>query len=109
MRLTELLVRCYAIKRGGVWEAFCIDLSLAAQADSFAEARRKLDEQIVEYITEAMTTDREHAGYLLSRKAPMSQFAMWYWLHVLRTFHALKQAGARLFTEPVPLVPANAL
>jgi hypothetical protein len=108
MKPGDLVLRCYAIERGEKWSAFCVDLSLAAQGDSFDQARHKLEVQIAEYVTDAMTIDKEHAEYLLTRKAPMSQRLMWHWLRACSVFHALKRMGARLFSEPMPLVPAPA-
>lgn len=71
-------LRCYAIKREDQWVAVCLDLCLAAQADTFKEAREKLHEQVVDYVEEACTVDREHAAYLLNRRAPISQWLTYY-------------------------------
>jgi hypothetical protein len=106
MKPADLITRCYAVKHDELWSAFCIDLSLAAQAGSFDEARQKLEAQICEYVDEALSVDREHAAQLLSRKAPLCQRAMWHWLRLRHRLHTLKQAGARLFTAPLPLVSA---
>jgi predicted RNase H-like HicB family nuclease len=108
MKATELMLRCYAIRRDALWSAICIDLCLAAQGASFEEARRKLAEQIAEYVTEAVTIDQEHAGYLLRRKAPLSQRLTWQLLRAGAALHALGKASARLFTQPLSLVPAPA-
>lgn len=65
-------VRCYAKRIDGQWVAVCIDLCLAAQADTYQEAKAKLEAQIQEYVYEALTIDREHAQDLLNRKAPLA-------------------------------------
>ena len=35
----QLLLRCYAERVGDQWQAFCLDLSLAAQGDTFMEVK----------------------------------------------------------------------
>jgi hypothetical protein len=96
---TEL--RCYAKQEGTQWIAVCIDLGLAAQADSLDHAKRKLESMINTYIQEALTIHREYANQLLSRKAPLSQQLAYYGIklrHNLgRLFH--RQNSAILFTE----------
>lgn len=67
-----LVFRCFAERSEGQWQAFCIDLTLAAQADTYAEARQKLHEQINSYVFDAIAgDDQEHAVYLLQRRAPI--------------------------------------
>lgn len=56
---------------GDGWVAVCVDLSLAAQGATAQEARARLHEQMVDYVTEALTVDAEHAEALLSRRAPL--------------------------------------
>ena len=107
VRPLNLVVRCYAVNEREVWSAVCIDFSLAAQGDSFADAKRKLNSQIVDYVNDAFTVDREHAGYLLSRRAPLAQRLTWYGLKARSSLNALKSASARLFTQPVPVVPCK--
>lgn len=105
MKPADILVRCYAERQeDGVWSAICIDFSLAAQGESFEEAKRRLDVQISDYVHEALTIDRDHAEYLLSRKAPWQQLAKWHWLSLKH--HCRRLASVRLFRLPV--VPAGA-
>ena len=66
-------LRCMAYQQNGVYVAACLDLSLAAQADTMQDAVKKLDEQIKDFFTEALS-EPEYAKQLLSRKAPLS---MW--------------------------------
>jgi hypothetical protein len=108
VRPLNLVLRCYALNEKDVWSAVCIDFSLAAQGDSFGEAQRKLNAQIRDYVQDAFTVDREHADYLLSRRAPATQMLTWYFLLLRSRLHALKSASARLFTQPLPIVPCNA-
>lgn len=108
VRAANLVLRCYAVKREGVWSAICIDFSLAAQASSFDDAKRKLNAQIVDYVRDAMTVDREHAAYLLQRRAPFSQLLAYRILRLRSRVHALKTASTKLFTQALPVVPCNA-
>lgn len=90
-------LRCMAYQQNGVFVAACLDLSLAAQADTMREAMDKLDAQIKDYIAEACA-EPQYAKQLLSRKAPLS---MWlkYWVIAFQVF-ARKRDQAKLFVEP---------
>lgn len=101
---TKLIVRCYVKPDGDQWVAVCIDLSLAAQARSMEQAKRKLMEQIKIYVTEAVTVDSEHAEYLLNRKAPLSQRLEYHYIALKEKFH---MNGASDFSCSMPLVPAR--
>lgn len=112
MRPGELVLRGYAERCGDVWMAVCLDFSLAAQGDSFAEARRKLDAQVHEYVYDVLVgQDRAHAAALLTRRAPAA-----YWLRYWRIkwqsrlAHALGRHGPRRrkrFKDVMPLAPAH--
>jgi 1,4-dihydroxy-2-naphthoyl-CoA synthase len=43
MNTNDLILHCFADKSGDQWQAFCLDLTLAAQGDTFEDARAKLD------------------------------------------------------------------
>ncbi|EQB0734018.1 DUF1902 domain-containing protein [Klebsiella oxytoca] len=91
-------LRCMAYQQNGVYVAACLDLSLAAQADTMKEAMSKLDAQIRDYLEEALS-EPEFADQLLNRKAPLS---MWikYWIIAFRIFFDRKQGQSKLFSEP---------
>ena len=108
MNLTpaNLMLRCFAEQADGQWQAVCLDFCLAAQGDSFEEARGKLHAMIVEYVQDALTgEDREFADQLLRRRAPFSLWARYYRLVALSRVGAMQDGFRRLFTEPLPLVP----
>lgn len=69
----QKILRCYAKKEQSYWVAVCIDLSLAAQADSKQEAIEKLESMIKTYVDEAYTIHKDYANQLLTRKAPLLQ------------------------------------
>lgn len=111
-----LEVRCFAEPIGKEsWQAFCVDLDLAAQAESFHSVRRKLDAMIDDYVTEAVQgEDREYCEQLLSRKSPLSLRAKYHTIVALtKTAHALRLAGdgikgAIAFVErPAARLPAG--
>lgn len=110
MRPHELLIRCYAQRHGDQWVAVSLEFGLAAQGDSLAEVKQKLDEQLREYVYDALAgEDRAHARYLLKRRAPLSDFAKYYFLRLLCFFRGSsghKSDRLDLFTETMPLQPA---
>lgn len=106
MRPRHLILRCYVERAAGQWQAFCVDLSLAAQGDSLEEAREKLDRQISEYVFDALVgEDRKHAGVLLTRKSPLRFRLRYRLLQLLARIHFLR--GARPFVSTMPLKPVT--
>lgn len=91
-------LRCMAYQQNGVFVAACLDLSLAAQADTMPEAMSKLDAQVRDYLEEAFS-EPAYTKQLLNRKAPLS---MWikYWIIAFRIFFGKKQGPSKLFSEP---------
>lgn len=83
-----------AYQQGRVFVAACLDLSLAAQADTLNEAMEKLNIQIKDLVEEARAKP-EYAHQFLNRRAPLS---MWlkYGLIAVRIYFN-KQQEARLF------------
>lgn len=108
MKPTQLLLRCYAEKVGNQWQAFCLDLSLAAQGDTFAEAKDKLDAMIAEYVYDALAgEDRDYAEQLLARRAPLRDWLKYYSYRVLSRAGAMHEEARQLFTSLVPLEPSS--
>jgi hypothetical protein len=107
MKADRFFLKIYGEKSEGQWSLICLDFSLASQAPSLDEAKSKLEEQIKEYIYDAMVgQDKQHAHRLLSRRAPLKYWLKWY-LSLARTRlvgHANKHEEA--FCEPMQLVPA---
>lgn len=108
MKPNKLLLRCYANKEGDQWQVFCIDFNLAAQGDSFSEARIKLRNMISDYLYDALAgEDQEYADQLLQRRAPLKIRVTYYYYKLMYKLGMLKNGIHRLFTAPVPLVPQN--
>lgn len=106
MKTSNLTLRCYA-KRvpAGHWEAFCIDLCLAAQADTLQEVRQKLHEQVVSYVLEALTIDAAYADQLFERKAPLAQRIEYRLIRLMQKLHVLRNDLRLVFREALPMVP----
>ncbi len=75
-----LVLRGYAELVDQQWQAFCIDLNLAAQGDSLAEVKAKLQSMVDSYIALAMEqNDSAHQRDMLFRPAPLSlRLRYWY-------------------------------
>lgn len=84
--MAKVTLRCYGKKSGDQYIASCVDLCLAAQADSFEEARMRLHHQIETYISEACNEDREHYDALMSRKAPLSTMVEYHYVKAVCSF-----------------------
>jgi hypothetical protein len=108
MRPDQLLLRCYAEQKLGHWQAFCLDLGLAAQGESEAEACGKLNAMMREYLHDALAgEDRQYAEYFLTRKAPTSQWVKYYLYIVLDSLNMRFGADRTLFKKLIPLAPST--
>lgn len=112
----EFSLRCYAQRQGDLYVAVCVDLSLAAQADTMDEVKRKLDEQISSYLEDLFKgDDRKHMRDLFPRRAPLRFVLRFYaiWLtclvfQVLDLIDEAKSKKAQAFNEYWPaLIPCR--
>lgn len=93
----------YAEKRNNQWMAFCLDLTLAAQADTFEEARDKLFLMVREYIKDATEgDDKEYAYQLLNRRAPISEWIKFYFKLAFSKIKFEKNTIKKSFMAPIP-------
>lgn len=107
MKAERLLLRCYAEREGAQWQAFCLDFDLAAQGESYKDARERLEAMIVEYVYDALAgEDREYAEQLLSRRSPFHMWAKFYWFFFLSRILHIRNNLHRLFKSPIPLTPS---
>lgn len=105
MKTGDLMIRCLAVREGKQWVGICLPFDLAAQADTLPEMKAKMDEQIRHYLQDALAgQDRAHAGYLITRRAPLKYWLIYAFATVLD--HGRKAANFRHFRTPVPLAPA---
>src|SRR3954469_11259802 len=68
---------CIARQEDGIWEAFCLDLDLAVQGDSFDEVRNDLGRMIVSYLESAQAEAEPARSQLLNRRAPFFVRLSW--------------------------------
>ncbi|KLP38643.1 DUF1902 domain-containing protein [Enterobacter ludwigii] len=90
-------LRCMAYPQDGVFVAACLDLSLAAQADTMQEAKEKLDMQIRDYLDEAIS-EPLYTQQMLNRKAPLSVWVK-YWTIAILVKLRRNRGSSKLFTE----------
>ncbi len=97
------LLHCYAEGRNGAWEAFCLDLDLAVQGESFEEVYRSLAKAIDLYVESVGDLPEPDRKRLLHRPAPLSLRMRFIWM-ALREF-LFGRSGPELqhqFTLPAP-------
>lgn len=92
------ILRCMAYQQNGVYVAVCLDLSLAAQADTVTDAKIKLEEQIKDFIAEALSEPRYAKDLLMNRKAPLSLWLKYWSIRILMRL-SKKSSKASLFDE----------
>lgn len=102
MKPKEILLRCYAERKKDYWQAFCIDLCLAVQGESLDEVRKKLHEQVRDYLLDIFEgEDQPYAEQLLNRKAPLSQIAKYHYINIRCHINRIKDCFA--FMDSLPL------
>ena len=105
----HLVLRCYAVREEGQWQAVCLDLCLGSQADSFEVAKSRLEAMIYDYIYDALAgEDKAFADQLIPRRAPLGQWLKYYGYVIRSRMGAVRDEVWRLFTQAVPLVPDSA-
>ncbi|MFN7175052.1 MAG: hypothetical protein ACK4MT_10195 [Thermaurantiacus tibetensis] len=95
---------CYAYPVGERWEAICVDLDIAIEAESLPEAQATLRDAIRSYIEAAMEEEPETRKKLLSRRAPWSvRLKLWlaFQLQLLRR-RASDRSLPAVFGVPCP-------
>jgi len=108
MKPQELIIRCFSEQKDGVWQAFCLNFDLAVQGDSADDVHRKITDMIHDYVIDALSEDgedREYAAQLLTRKAPFSLWARYYWIAALCKLHAFRNGLCNTFNTVMPMEP----
>lgn len=101
----RFVVRCLVEQKGNQWQAFSLELGLAVQAETQAEAKRKLEAMIHSYIADAVVgEDQGHAYELLSRKGTWRVYLL-YQLASLATLIGRGKTHHVAFSELLPLIP----
>lgn len=104
-----LIIRCLAEKKGDQWQAFSLEFGLAAQADTEAAVKKKLQYMIFSYLYDALVgEDKDHFATLLTRRATASVYLKYYFVslcqRVLPGDHH-KGERHRTYDSPVPMTP----
>jgi hypothetical protein len=68
---------CIAHGSGNEWQAICLDLDIAVQAQSLHDVTRILRESVASYIQEALQQDEPLRSQMLNRSVPFSVRAAW--------------------------------
>jgi hypothetical protein len=106
MNPIKLILHCYAEYKNGQWNVYCLDFTLAAQADTFSEAKAKIEAMIYEYVYDATVGEhKDYADQLLNRRAPLTEWLKYYLLVFRFKFTHTKRGIYHLFTESIPLAP----
>lgn len=103
----HFVLRCYGYKdKRGKWYGVCLELNLAAEADSLVKLRRKLNEMIGSYIDVVLDTkDKESVPELLRRRAPLKDW-LCYWMICCHRY--IRNIPDRLtFDEIIPFTLAH--
>lgn len=107
MRPDDLFLRCYARKEDGIWVAVCIDLALASQGDTLAEAKAELEGMITDYVCEAFTDLSQAKAMLKRRKSPLVDRLMYRYIWACNRINGLAQRFAQTFDLITPVRPCG--
>ena len=106
----QLVVHCLLECKNGQWQAFSLEFGLAAQADTEAGVKHKLENMISSYLFDALVgEDRQHAAALLRRKATFAVRMRYFCAWALSKIFGNHRNGKSHVTydEPVRLVPES--
>ncbi len=104
LKPAHLVVRCFSEKeKDGSWFAMCLDLNLELRDDSFSDACVGLRESIHDYLTSALSGDKDYSRDLLHRAAPIPYWFRYYWIFLKTKLRLSKAGEAQVFTETLPL------
>jgi hypothetical protein len=99
----KLILRCYGHRvRSGKWVGVCIDLNLAAEAETPEQLRLKMGQVISSYLETVLDTDDQGSiPALFSRKAPLPDIAAY---HAIKFANFIRQFRKKIiFEELVPI------
>jgi len=87
------VLRCWGHRqKNGRWYGVCIDLNLDVEADSRKELEKEFDAVIQSYVEAVCDTDdKQSIPRLLNRRAPVSDWAMYYFISAAYLINNLKE------------------
>ena len=82
---SRLVLRCYGYRtKNGKWFGLCLNFDIAVEAESRERLQEKMHEFIKSYIETVLDTeDPASIPELLSRRAPMKDWAIYYGIKAL--------------------------
>ena len=91
LRPSKLVLRCYGHQvKAGKWYGVCLDLNIAAEAETSNQLKDKLNDMILGYIDTVLDTDDNGSiGALLSRRAPLKDWVVYYFFKLLISIRKL--------------------
>ena len=101
--ISNLVLRCYGHTiNTGKWYGVCVDLNIAAEAESVDQLKKKLFKQILSYVEAVLDTD-DHGSIpdLFERKAPLSDWIKYYFIKSIISIGELK--NKLVFKEFIPV------
>jgi|APSaa5957512576_1039674.scaffolds.fasta_scaffold156620_2 hypothetical protein len=98
----KFVLRCYGQrKENNKWFGVCLDFNLAVEAESIDALKSKMREVVASYISVVMDTDdKSSIPELFSRKAPVKDWLIYYWIRTKKTIRNLP--GNFTFKEFIP-------
>lgn len=100
----QMILRCFAERKGDAWQAFCLDINLAVQGDNLHQVRTKLHAQINDYLFDALAgEDLAYADQLLNRRAPFGLWAKYYTYKSIYHLSLARKGIREFFNEVMPL------
>lgn len=102
IRPGKFILKCYGHKtEKGNWFGLCLDLNLAVEAESPKLLEQKMGEAIISYIETTLNTDdRKSIPQLLSRRAPIYDWLIYY---LIKSIVFVRQFPDKfIFKEIVP-------
>lgn len=108
LKLGNLILRCYGHRiKNGRWFGVCLELNLAAEAESPEQLRKKLFDMMKSYIeTVIETDDKDSIPELLERRAPFYNWAIYYIIKLLASIRDFPNKFLR-FKEAIPFTLAQ--
>jgi hypothetical protein len=104
----RFVIRVVAERKADYWQAFTLELGLAAQAESLPEVKHKLESMIRSYLFDALEgEDTEYAYELLTRKATWKVYAKYHFCYLIwKVGHLLgKSKNYVIYNRLLPLEP----
>ena len=95
------MIRCIARQVGNQWEAYSLEFGLAVQAETLELAQAKMHDMIAVYVVDAHGIDHAHRAQLLSCRASLGIYALYYRVKLLKALSGKLEAGKKAYSERI--------